>query len=522
VLVLKNKTIQKIRNKLSKGILLVEFSSDQIDCLSKLKAFLSESGINFSELDGTSHESVSIDHEPVVVLGQAGSGKTQLLKAVVDTLESAQVNSANIDYETKLKEGTRCYAILAPTNKAVSVLKLLGVQATTLHRVLYSPVYDPDYEKISDWLLGSALRPELKSFNDEKLNQIKIFYDDHPSIPGALASVGIRTSDFIQGWKRRENPLDIGIVDESSMLTDTQLQDLKKIFKVLILFGDPAQLAPVEQSGSMIFDKISSLRKISLTKIHRQVEGNPILRLANELRNSDLTFMQFDTQVRKLAQNDERIVVSSRVNPNVMCRSPVLVWRNQTRIRLIQAFRKVYNIPSATIAKGEPLICDGIELPSKHRKKRMDLEERGLIKGVQVIYLGPGKKSGFCKLYIVGANDPVVSVASIVQLEKVGKQSPEILSAASMGVVFVHGAATTIHKAQGSQWSEVQVFSPDIEASAHSGLVEAGIPLWKRLAYVAVTRAQDRLLWVTDYKLANPDTNISISDLVLPNLSMEH
>ena len=58
---------------------------------------------------------------------------------------------------------------------------------------------------------------------------------------------------------------------------------------------------------------------------------------------------------------------------------------------------------------GEPLICDGIELPLKHRKKRLDLEARGLIKGAQVVYLGPGSKPGFSRLHVVGAESPQVS-----------------------------------------------------------------------------------------------------------------
>ena len=60
-------------------------------------------------------------------------------------------------------------------------------------------------------------------------------------------------SDFIKGWKRRDEPLDIGLVDEASMLDEKQFDDLREIFPTLIIFGDPAQLAPVGQSGEMVF-----------------------------------------------------------------------------------------------------------------------------------------------------------------------------------------------------------------------------------------------------------------------------
>ena len=88
-----------------------------------------------------------------------------------------------------------------------------------------------------------------------------------------------------------------------------------------------------------------------------------------------------------------------------------------------------------------------------------------------------------------------------------------IPSAARMGAAFVHGAATTIHKAQGSQWPAVQVFAPDLFAAARSGLEEAGAPLWRRLAYVAVTRAQERLIWVTRWRLARPKAPLGLTDL---------
>nr|WP_269751251.1 ATP-binding domain-containing protein [Acuticoccus mangrovi] len=82
-----------------------------------------------------------------------------------------------------------------------------------------------------------------------------------------------------------------------------------------------------------------------------------------------------------------------------------------------------------------------------------------------------------------------------------------------MGATFVHGAALTIHKAQGSQWEDVQVFAPDLWAAARSGLAEAGVPLWKRLAYVALTRAQHRLLWVRQPRLSRPAAPLTVDDL---------
>ena len=217
--------------------------------------------------------------------------------------------------------------------------------------------------------------------------------------------------------------------------------------------------------------------------------------------------------VEAAARRDPRVEVAQRVDSDLMARSPVLVWRNATRIRLITAFRAAQGAPEFELLPGEPLICDGIELPLKHRKKRIDLEARGLIKGAQVIYMGPGNKDGFAKLHVVGAEEPQVSAASIIKIEKPGEDEPFIPSAAKMGAAFLHGAAVTIHKAQGSQWETVQVFAPDLFAAAQAGRTEAGLPLWKRLAYVAITRAEKQLKWVVRNRLGLPLVPLGVDDL---------
>ena len=160
-----------------------------------------------------------------------------------------------------------------------------------------------------------------------------------------MAVAGLRGSDFITGWKRREEPLDIGFVDESSMLDEKQLSDLRDIFSTLILFGDPAQLAPVGNLGKMVFDDIDDTRKIELHRIHRQEFDNPILDLAHSLADPDITFNDFENEIVQASSRDERVIVSERVISDMMARSPVLVWRNSTRIRLIQACL-LYTSPS--------------------------------------------------------------------------------------------------------------------------------------------------------------------------------
>ena len=489
----------------------IQFSDDQADAFDRVAEVLASCGVSLAQ--GTLSPETAAAPSVLAVVGKAGSGKTMLLAALAKALGEAGVDTVSGDYEGRRRKDRRTLAILAPTNKAASVLRHQGVPATTIHRILYTPVYDPEYEKIAEWLAGNGNRPVMEGLTDAALDRAKLFYDAVKSIPGALATAGLRGSDFILGWKRREDPLDIAFVDESSMLDDRQFADLQEIFPTLVLFGDPAQLAPVNQSGAMVFDALPAARKLILSRIHRQAQDNPILDLAHALSDPDLGFGDFERLVEQAARRDDRVVLGQRVEADLMARSPVLVWRNATRIRLITTFRSAFNAPMDELLPGEPLICDGIELPLKHRKKRIDLEARGLIKGAQVIYLGPGRKPGFSRLHVIGAEEPQVSAASIVKIELPDSDEPFIPFAARMGAAFLHGAAVTIHKAQGSQWENVQVFAPDLYAAAQAGRMEAGLPLWKRLTYVAITRAEKRLFWVVRARLGLPTAPLAVDDL---------
>lgn len=487
------------------------YSPDQAEAHDRISQMLRGAGVDLEDSLLTPLQEGK--QAVMAVVGKAGSGKTLLLAALYHALEEAGVDIVSGDYEGRKRPDRRTLAILAPTNKAASVLRLRGVPATTIHRILYTPVYHPEYEKIAEWLAGQGERPVIEGLTDLALDRALAFYQGQKSIPGALAAAGLRGSDFITGWKRRDDPLDIGFVDEASMLDEKQLDDLKDIFPTLLLFGDPAQLAPVKSQGGMVFEGLPAPARLELSRVHRQDADNPILDLAHALADPALEFHDFERMIEQAAARDERVQWAQRVEVDLMARSPVLVWRNATRIRLINAFRAVHGAPETELLPGEPLICDGIELPLKHRKKRLDLEARGLIKGAQVVYLGPGRRSGFSRLHVVGAEDPQVSAASIIKIEKPDEEEPFIPFAANMGATFLHGAAVTIHKAQGSQWRDVQVFSPDIYAAARMGRSEAGQPLWKRLSYVAITRAEERLHWVVRNRLSKPSVPLGVDDL---------
>src|SRR6056300_1287537 len=213
----------------------IKFSDDQADAFDHVADILRGAGIDVdNQLLRPPHDTASL---VLAIMGKAGSGKTMLLAKLVAALSEAGVEIVSGDYESRRKRDKRSLAILAPTNKAASVLRNRGVPATTIHRILYTPVYDPEYERIAEWLAGEIERPEVEGLTDEALTRAHEFYQNNKSIPGALAAAGLRGSDFITGWKRRENPLDIGFVDEASMLDDRQFDDLKRFFQRWLFLG---------------------------------------------------------------------------------------------------------------------------------------------------------------------------------------------------------------------------------------------------------------------------------------------
>ncbi len=287
------------------------YSDDQAAAYDGVAEMLRSAGIDLE--DSLLMPPAGSADQVMAVTGKAGSGKTLLLAELYKALEAAGVDVISGDYESRKRKDKRSLAILAPTNKAASVLRLRGVPATTIHRILYTPVYDPEYERIAEWLAGNGERPEVEGLSEVALDRAAAFYANNKSIPGALAAAGLRGSDFITGWKRREEPLDIGFVDESSMLDDKQFEDLKEIFPTLLLFGDPAQLAPVNQSGTMVFEKLPENRVMNLNRIFRQDAGNPILDLAHALADPDLTFQQFEQMIEEASKKDDRVVWGQRV-----------------------------------------------------------------------------------------------------------------------------------------------------------------------------------------------------------------
>jgi exodeoxyribonuclease-5 len=165
-------------------------------------------------------------HVITVLTGSAGTGKTTVIGELINRLAQ--------------QSPTTSIAVCATTNRA----------ATVLQDIVNGPV-----------VTGHALfklRPSLTKYGKEVLKYAGIC-----EIPNGS----------------------VVIIDEASMIGNQFLTAIVDIVKErvlkLVFVGDPFQLPPPTDKCS-IFD--GSLSTYSLTKVHRQLGGNPVLKKANEFR----------------------------------------------------------------------------------------------------------------------------------------------------------------------------------------------------------------------------------------------
>jgi hypothetical protein len=184
------------------------FSDEQAEAHDRIADSLRGLGVDIDR--GTLTPMTEGKSDVLAVIGKAGSGKTLLLAALTRALEGAGVEIVSGDWEGRRRKDRRTLAILAPTNKAASVCCATAACPRPRSTASSTPVYDPEYEKPSPngW-------PGRASAGDRRPDRRRArpglcLLPDKKSIPGALAAAGLRGSDFITGWKRRDDPLDIG------------------------------------------------------------------------------------------------------------------------------------------------------------------------------------------------------------------------------------------------------------------------------------------------------------------------
>jgi exodeoxyribonuclease-5 len=206
-----------------------------------------------------------------------------------------------------------------------------------------------------------------------------------------------------------------------------------------------------------------------LTEIHRQARDNPIIELALDVREGR-EFMNGDYGAAQVIGKEE---VTQEL---VLSADQVLVGINRTRRRYNQRLRQLKGFEAAYPQAGDKLVCLRND-PSK-----------GLLNGSLWKVMTSSRetvKPGINLLVSPEEDDPDRGVAKIKLLKAAfEEQETEIpWSTKKRYDDFDYGYALTVHKAQGSQWSNVVLFD---ESYAFKDTRQ-------RWLYTAITRAAERL-----------------------------
>ena len=369
------------------------------------------------------------------ISGYAGSGKSTLVKFIVSALN--------------IPEDEVCY--VAYTGKAATVLKQKGcTNAMTAHKLLY-------------W---SSPTP---------------------------------TGRFI--FKPRttlENPYQVIVVDEISMLPKP-MWDLLLRHKVYILaLGDPGQLPPINKDED---NHVLDNPHIFLDEIMRQAQESEIIRLSMHVREGNplSTFEAAGAQVQIFrpnqivsgmyswadqilcATNAKRIELNNYIrsqkgfNPNAPeIGDKIISLRNHWQTISTSGSWALTNGAIGTITKYDiekphlPFYIS--QTPIEYMMTDMVLEDEDTFIRLPIDY----------QHFITGAPSLTPRQSYLLNKNENAPDAP---------FEFAYAYAITTHKAQGSEWDKVLVF-------------EEGFPFNKeehrRWLYTAVTRAKDKLVLISD------------------------
>lgn len=308
------------------------------------------------------------------------------------------------------------------TGKAAQVLRQKGCPgASTIHAMIYRPDGGKD--------------------------------DDEEDVPA-----------FVINRDSPAHDADLIIIDECSMVDQMLGSDLLSFGKPVLVLGDPAQLPPV--SGGGYFTEHEP--DVMLTEIHRQARDNPIIRLAQDVREGQSLIHGDYDQVQIISRNELN-------TEDVLAADQVLVGRNKTRTNYNKRLRELKDFDGPYPQVGDKLVC----LRNNHQK--------GLLNGgiwmVDKVTSRTGKE---IKMRVSPELGHELSGRVALKVPKVLFEDHEgeiPWTLRKRGDSFDYGYALTVHKAQGSQWNNVMLFDESWAFREHR----------QRWLYTGVTRAADQL-----------------------------
>lgn len=295
----------------------------------------------------------------------------------------------------------------------------------------------------------------------------------------------------VTGWERKpELPVSMIVVDEASMVGTELWQDLVSYGLPILAVGDHGQLPPV---GDQVINLMTD-PDLRLERIHRQAEGNPILALAQWVREGKPLrgFEPTDARVSFISAFAE---VSSKVasDPNNFV---AICYTNRTRCALNRFVRQAMSADNKLSGPmrdnfpkvGDTVICLRNKKPifngMRGKLMALDLSPDKWSNAGSMIDFEDDKLRMQGKLFTNQFGNPktIDKLADVISTEG---ETPNGWN--QLGMMFDYGYALTAHKAQGSQFRNVCMIYENLFRDNDTR---------KRWLYTACTRASDTLYMV--------------------------
>lgn len=388
------------------------------------------------------------------LFGYAGTGKTTLAKHLAQDVKGRVLFAAY-------------------TGKATSVLRRSGApNAQTIHSLIYNPK-ERSKERLND--LKEELREIQQMLGEERAEAMAEGYPADTWMPSKrLADRLLKVETDIRIEERSKSSPDFDlkfdsdlkgagllVVDECSMVDEQMAMDIMSYGVPVLVLGDPAQLPPVKGTGYFT----DARPDVMLTEIHRQARDNPIIELATRVRNNEALL---------LGQYGSSSVIERATPELALAADQVLVGKNRTRLSTNRRMRELKGyLGSPYPLEGEKLVC-----------LRND-KDLGLLNGTLHIATDDAQEAGgYINLRIRPDDQPEDWASILVPAHREHFDGdPDDIGYWDRrnAQEFTYGYALTVHKSQGSQWSNVLIIDESDSFSKDR----------TRWLYTAITRAQD-------------------------------
>lgn len=375
------------------------------------------------------------------------------------TDEQKQVHAAAIEFARRLEPGHLTIGGLAGTGKTT----LTGEIVRTLREI------NPQAQFAFVCYTGKAasvLRTKLEASHS-------LVDEEYCGTIHGLIYEPIVVQQRIIGWKRVEEiKADLIFVDEASMVNETIWDDLRSYDVPIIAIGDHGQLPPIEGSFNLM-----SKPKHKLTKIHRQAEGNPIIKLSMLAREEGkIPCGEFGSRVRKVNSSTNESVLDMAGN---IRETLFLSGTNRTRKSVNAAVRARLGFNNKNPMAGEKVIC---------LKNNREAQIFNGVCGVLKLFR---PESALWARVEVDMETGVCFEGDVVRPQFGSErtlQECEGINPKNLRELFDWGYCLTVHKAQGSEAESVVLFEERFSFFDEEQ--------WRRWLYTAVTRARENLLIV--------------------------